>query len=263
LINYPDQLRIDTVVPHLEKFTSVPMNLSKIVNLTLNGELILLRNVYCKLTLDNFEIFYTKLEYSQNGNLKLVTCKMMKNILSNDVQYLDIQLFMDFSSNHSFILSSNNQTYFYYPSVLNWGTSRIIDENNLNVHLNFNIPPREIQYKLDMTTDIQNETKDVSCSFTWGYYPNCSLSLNFFDQLEFLPLRLNFTLHMIHNYSKIDQTIFVEYLIYYKRVPIEHMKPFVISSIERKHLPLRMIANVEIFKFNMNFKFKCNSIFLN
>jgi hypothetical protein len=238
-----------------------PKNLSSNVNLTLDNDLILIRNIYCKLTLDNSEISFSRLEYSKNGNQKHVTCKVNKNIISNNVQFLDIQLQMDFSSNFSFILTSNNQTYFYVPSLLNWRTKRIIDEDNLNVQLNFNIPPREIQYKLEMITDIHNEsTKEVSCSFHWGYYPNCSLSLNYFDQLELLPLRLNFTLHLIHNNSKIDQIIFGEYLIYYKKVPIEHLKPFVISSIERKHLPVRMIANVETFKFNMNFKFKCNSI---
>jgi hypothetical protein len=255
-----DQIQMESIVPHLETYSVIPNKALADVNLTLRNDLLTTSNIYCKFTSENFEISYSKVEYTSSGSLKQVTCKIIKNITSESVQFVDVELFMNFSSINSFSLSSNNQSYFYIPSVLNWRTKRIIDPRNLNIQLNFAIPPRYRVYKIDMMADIQQSSKvEVDCTFVQDSFPNCSLLLNYFDQLEYLPLKLNFSLRVTHNNTNIDQIVSVQHLIYYKPVPIEHVKPFLISSVERKYLPARIISNVQQFKFNPSFKFKCNS----
>jgi hypothetical protein len=224
------------------------------------------RDLYCKLSSNALEISFSKVEYSSQGNFKAITCQMNKLVLNNSLQFVDIELHMNLGNN-SFTLSSNNQTYLFSQPLLSWKTRRMINPTNLNILLDFIIPARpDLQYKLEMIADIENATKnEVSCVFPQGSFPNCNLDTNYFDNLEYLPLKLNFTYHIIHNFSKFDQTLNIDYLVYYKPIQIEHLKPFVISSLERKFHPARIIFNINRFKLNSNFKlnskFKCNGKF--
>jgi hypothetical protein len=255
-------MKINSVIPHLGTFSVVPNNISNKVNLYLENDLMTTSNIFCKLTTESLQVSYSKLNYVSLGNSKQVTCEINKTISTNVVQFVDIEIFMDLPSNFSFILSANNQTYLLSPSLLTWKQSRIVNTNNLNVLLNFDIPERDFDYKLEMIPDIQNATNStVSCLFFKGFNPTCNLSESYFDQLELLPLKLNFTYHISHTFTKVIQVLSVEYLIYYKSILIDSLKPFVVSSVEKKHFPMRIISSIRYHKFNHNFKYKCNSKF--
>jgi hypothetical protein len=252
-----DSLQLQSMIPHLTKY-SIYKNLSSKIILSTNLGLLSNRNVYCRIFSDN-GLKYSKIEYNSNNQQDL-SCQISHDVISNGVEIIDVELWMNSSSNYTFTLSSNNQSHLYIPSNLSWNSKRIIDPNNLNIALNYNIPFRNFNYRLGMNIDVSNETGyTMNCVYENGRQPNCSFSFALLDNLKVVPLKLNFTFSVTHNYTKISQYVDVDYLVYYKTMNVEHLKPYVVSSPQTIYIESKFFSNIWNYQLNPYFSYFCNS----
>jgi hypothetical protein len=236
---------------------NIPWNFTKTVNLTLESDLLTKENVYCKLTSDDLSVKYTKLTY--NGNTKNIQCSIERNITLNSVQFIDIEIYMNASFNYNFIASLNNQTYLMVPSLLKWKTNRFLNDKNLNVTTDFQIPYRDFNYQVLIKGDT-NSSSNVSCLYNFGSFPNCVLPQTYLDSLNMVPLKLNLSLIILHSYTKEFDSVSIEYLIYYKSIEFEMVKPYIISHVERRFSPVKIIS---VLRYQLNvdlFSFYCNGL---
>jgi hypothetical protein len=233
--------------------------LNSTVNLKTNSDLLTNRNVFCKFSFNNLTK-YSKVDYASSNNLREFKCDISVEITSNPVEYVDVELLMYGSSNYSFVLSSNNQTHLFVPQVLEWKTNRVFNSQNLTSILNFNIPLRDFNYRIEVFPDISNVSlNQLNCNF--DNFPNCTFSFDYLNSLKYLPIKLNFTLHIVHNKTGASNSTSALYLIYYKSTNLEHLKPYVVSALETKYLETKFISNLLNYMLNPYFTYFCTCMF--
>jgi hypothetical protein len=243
-----------SITPHVFSVPSLPFNISQNVSIGLESDLLTQQNVYCKLTYEDLSVKYSKLSYSSISDKKQVKCLLERNLNSTNVYFIDVALYMSPTATDSFILSTNNETYLIVPNLLHWRTKRFLNQSELDSTIvDYKIPSRNFDYKIQVKGDYQNPSSfaDVNCSYTNGDYPNCALPLVYFEQVNMIPLKLNFTFFISHHYTKLFETISIDYLIYYKSIEFEMVKPFVVSHFERKYSNSTIVS---VMKYQLNTK---------
>jgi hypothetical protein len=235
------------------------------VTIGLESDLLTQQNVYCKLTFEDLSVKYSTLTYASVSDKKQVKCLLERNLNSiNTVQFIDVALYMNPTPMDSFILSSNNETYLIVPNLLHWRTKRFLNQTELNsTVVDYQIPNRNFNYKIQVKGDYQNPSSfaDVNCTYINGDYPKCNLPIVYFEQLNMVPLKLNFSLLISHPYTKLFETVSIDYLIYFTTIDFEMVKPFVVSHIERKYSNSTVVS---VMKYQLNtkdFTFSLNGFF--
>ena len=211
----------------------------------MNTDLLTHSSVYCKFTGNDNSVQHSKVSYISSSNLKLIQCDLEKVLTSNTIQFIDIELWMEPSETHKFILSSNNETYLIIPNLLNWKSNRLMYLNDRFMILNYSIPYRKFNYEIKVIGNLNNySSSKLDCSFEFGSYPNCSFPITYLNELDFVPLMLNFTFHVSHNFTKLTDFTFIEYSIFYRDLSFEHLKPFLVSYYESKTSKIHSITNM-------------------
>jgi hypothetical protein len=254
--NILDSISLDSIIPHVTKYSTSKF-LNSTINLKTNSDLLTNRNVFCKFSSEN-STKYSKVEYVSSNNLREFKCVISVEILSNPVEFVDVELIMYGSSNYSFILSSNNETHLFVPNVVEWKTNRVFNPQNLTSILNFNIPSRDFNYRIEVFPDITNVSLNpLDFIFERVNFPNCTFSYNYLNSLKYLPIKLNFALHIVHNKTGASNSTSALYLIYYQSANLEHLKPYVVSALETKYLETKFISNVLNYMLNPYFNYYC------
>eukprot|EP01080_Neovahlkampfia_damariscottae_P003710 gene3710-6599_t len=239
-------IEILSVKPHVLILSSTPKSISKNLTFELKSDLLTSETVYCRFT-KNGVISFSKLNYVFNSNLKEVYCPLIETISNKQVQYYDVQLWMTPSLSNQFILSSNNETYLIIPDLLHWKTKRLVNLKDSFMIIDYFIPNGRINYEVKMIGNINGSSiTSVNCDYQFGFNPNCSFPISYLDHLDYVPLKLNFTFHISHNYTKLSEFVSIDYLIYYRDLSIQHIKPFLVSHFERLYNPVRVISNVDV-----------------
>eukprot|EP01080_Neovahlkampfia_damariscottae_P011652 gene11652-4891_t len=228
------------------------------IQLILDNELLLEREVYCQFTSSD-GINYSKVHYV-GGNKKIVTCMIQKEKLENVVEIVNVVLWLN-ASGSSFVVSSNNESHLFIKESFEWKNSlKLLNlEQTKPIELNVSIPQNLFNYQLQMTPNlIENVTTNVVCDIATGN-PVCIVPNYALNSIKSVPAYLEFQYNIIHKVSGLVASVTVDKLVFYKQIDIQSVKPFIFSHYERIHSPFRSVLN--ILNMNLNskvFNFKCN-----
>eukprot|EP01080_Neovahlkampfia_damariscottae_P000518 gene518-8031_t len=256
---FMNQIEIISISPHVLEFASAPFLLSKTITMNLKTDLLVKRTVFCKFTTNDGTISFSEVHFVSTFNSKQIYCLFTKNLSVNTVQHFDVQLFMQPSNSYEFILSSNNDTALILPNLIHWKTSRLVHLKDSFIMLDFMIPNRKFIYEIHSMAIINGSLSTMlSCTFDYFSSPNCTIPIDYLNNLKTVPLNLNFTYHISHKNSNITQYVSIDDVVYYQDIIFQHLKPFVVSPFERKYNPVRVISNVNYALNNEHFSIFSN-----
>jgi hypothetical protein len=240
-------------------------SLSSQVSIDVSENLLLSRGLFCKYSSTNEGVFYSKAEF-KNSSKNSLTCDIYKQNLTNVLEILRVSLWMNATDSLIFDFSTNDQQYLFIREPLFWNTSKLLNEFNFenSNQIQFLIP-NSFKYQLYMAPNLDASLNStIDCDYN-GMIPVCLFKTKNLATITSFPSDINFTLSISHGTSGKVSNFAVDYKTYYKRLTIEHVKPYIVSYHERLGNPVRIISNIDSTLNSKRFKFvcKCKNFFFN
>eukprot|EP01080_Neovahlkampfia_damariscottae_P009149 gene9149-1237_t len=229
--------------------------ISKNITLEITGTLLTVKETYCR-----FQTIDEGVKYFPLQNLSKIQCTIEKNNFVSVLDVYDIDIWINASSSYQISLTSKPESYLFVKQSIGWKSENLINSTILDPILNMNSIQRDtIKYELIMNSvEPTNSSTIVNCNY-FNTYPQCFLSHEYIENLNYVPLRMNFILNITHIPSSRSMMVGVHHLSYYRTLTIEHLKPFVIQLYQFQFSPLPLILNTEKY-INSDFNVKCHVI---